>query len=179
MNFHCDVFLSIPQSSGSPETWRSETLIQIFSDFWQSAECQSPGIVQNSEEIYVPTINHIRIICSLVKHLHYFVNSASVPILTSPYYQQTLTPLDQFKKTTVLGIVQKRLYTFLRHAFDWWPLDLSFRLIFFPLINFILNSILILPPPLSLSLSLSLSLCLSLSLSLSSIHPDVVIGNTK
>lgn len=122
---------SVLDQSGT-ETWRSETLIQVFSDFWLNQNSQNanpPGIVHHSEEIYVPTINHIRMIRLLVKHLHYFVNSASAPILTSPYYQQTLTPLDQFKKTTVLGIVQKRLYTFLRHAFDWWPLDSSFRLL--------------------------------------------------
>ncbi|GAB1597519.1 sphingomyelin phosphodiesterase 4-like [Argonauta hians] len=122
---------SVIDQSGT-EMWHSEALIQVFSDFWlnqNSANVNQLGVLYQNEELYVPTINHIRIARVLVKHLHYFVNSALPPIASPPYYQQLPTSIDQFKKTTVLGIIQKRLYTFLRHAFHWWPLDSSFRLL--------------------------------------------------
>ncbi|XP_029644144.1 sphingomyelin phosphodiesterase 4 [Octopus sinensis] len=122
---------SVLDQSGT-EMWHSEALIQVFSDFWlnqNSANVNQLGVLYQNEELYVPTINHIRIARVLVKHLHYFVNSALPPISSPPYYQQLPTSIDQFKKTTVLGIIQKRLYTFLRHAFHWWPLDSSFRLL--------------------------------------------------
>ncbi|KAL5016129.1 hypothetical protein ScPMuIL_005718 [Solemya velum] len=117
--------------AGETETWRSETLLQVFVEFWlnqNTIDVDRNFMSGQPGENFLPSNNHVRLVRMLVKHLHYFVNSGSSD-LTSPYHTQTLAPLDEFKKSIFPRIVQKKLYIFLRHSFDRWPLDTSFRLI--------------------------------------------------
>ncbi|XP_041347976.1 sphingomyelin phosphodiesterase 4-like [Gigantopelta aegis] len=131
---------------GEAETWRSETMLQVFAEFWlnqnsyeigrlavfSQASVYSTRYVYERDPFYylfehfMPTQNHAKIVRCLIKYLHYFINSAS-DVITSPYHHSVPSPLDVFKRTTVPQIIQKKLYAFLRHAFDKWPLDSSFK----------------------------------------------------
>ncbi|ESO95394.1 hypothetical protein LOTGIDRAFT_232075 [Lottia gigantea] len=138
------------------ETWRSETMLQIWSEFWlnQNATSNEPsGLPQASVissyaphtshntsydsrdpfhilyEHYLPSSNHVSVVRVLVRYLHYFINTASPGIVTSTYQPTQLSMLDEFKKSVVPQIIQKKLYTFLKHAFDHWPLDSSFKML--------------------------------------------------
>ncbi|XP_059146024.1 sphingomyelin phosphodiesterase 4-like [Physella acuta] len=128
------------------EIWRSETLLQVLTEFWlnqnslnsnethaYSSGFQVPDMFyrdpfQSILEHFLPTMNHVKMVRLLVKYLHYFANSAT-SIITSPYQQTVHSPLDQFKRSVIPHILQKKLYTFLRHGFNRWPLDSCFRMV--------------------------------------------------
>ncbi|KAK6191734.1 hypothetical protein SNE40_003341 [Patella caerulea] len=132
------------------ETWRSETMLQIWCEFWLNQNTVSSerqrfprGTVISSYalhslntshdrdpfyflyEHFVPTANHVNVVRVLVKYIHYFVNTAS----QLPYQTTNTSALDEFKKTIIPQILQKKLYSFLKHAFDHWPLDSSFKMV--------------------------------------------------
>ncbi|KAJ8311969.1 hypothetical protein KUTeg_009342 [Tegillarca granosa] len=117
---------------GEAETWRSETLVQVLSEFWLNqnpVEVERQSVIShNAMESVLPSNNHVRLVRVLVKHIHRFVNTVPHSIVTSPYQSHLPSPLDEFKKSIIPQIIQKKLYTFLRHGFDRWPLDCSFRL---------------------------------------------------
>ncbi|CAH1801351.1 unnamed protein product [Owenia fusiformis] len=112
------------------ETWRSETMVQIFVEFWlnqNSLEIEKNAIMQQHTHNFVPSIDHVKIVRMFVKQLHYFASSAPSNVPTSPYQQHTETPFEEFKKNIISQYVEKKMYAFLRHGFDRWPLDSSFR----------------------------------------------------
>ncbi|XP_061189717.1 sphingomyelin phosphodiesterase 4-like isoform X1 [Saccostrea echinata] len=130
------------------ETYRSDTLIQVFAEFWLNqnpisidrqsfSHTASPPYVLRLQrgpyqywfENFMPSTNHVRLVRLLVKHVHNFVNTAKPEVVSSPYQSQITSTLDEFKKSLIPYVIQKKLYTFLRHGFDRWPLDCSFRLL--------------------------------------------------
>ncbi|XP_064612620.1 sphingomyelin phosphodiesterase 4-like isoform X2 [Liolophura sinensis] len=116
---------------GETEVWRCHTVVQVFTEFWlnqNSLEEDRHGILQSSNERFLPTANHMRIARTFVKYIHFFANSAS-PEVISPYQPPAVNPLDKFKRCVRQQVIRKKLYSFLRHAFDRWPLDSSFRLV--------------------------------------------------
>nr|XP_022335736.1 sphingomyelin phosphodiesterase 4-like isoform X2 [Crassostrea virginica] len=114
------------------ETYRSDTLIQVFAEFWLN---QNPisldrqTFSHTASENYMPSTNHVRLVRLLVKHVHSFVNTGTKEVVSSPYQSHITSTLDEFKKSLIPYIIQKKLYMFLRHGFDRWPLDCSFRLL--------------------------------------------------
>ncbi|KAL8620227.1 hypothetical protein ACOMHN_064986 [Nucella lapillus] len=128
------------------ETWCSETMLQVFVEFWlnqNSLVAEIPTFSQGAVSVYygqkaggfhylfehfMPSLNQVLVVRMMVKYLHYFTNTATT-ILTSHYQHRMETPLHHFKRTVVPQLVQKKLYWFLRHAFDRWPLDCYFRMV--------------------------------------------------
>lgn len=114
------------------EIYRSDTLIQVFAEFWLN---QNPisldrqSFSHTASENFMPSTNHVRLVRLLVKHIHNFVNTAKPEVIPSPYQSHITSTLDEFKKSLIPHVMQKKLYTFLRHGFDRWPLDCSFRLL--------------------------------------------------
>ncbi|XP_069703883.1 sphingomyelin phosphodiesterase 4 isoform X2 [Periplaneta americana] len=170
---------TLPQQSSLVEIWRSESVIQVFIDFWLSygerevphigigtqprnfsqpitsrsylqnqvqfvpnmasrhiPHYTSPVILDNSSYYLqnqlqpqpnmvlrqypdlLPSVEHIRVVRSLVKHLHYFANSTV----------GDLSAMDELKRI-ILPSSQSKIYGFMRHTIHHWPLDSSFRLI--------------------------------------------------
>ncbi|PIK53815.1 putative sphingomyelin phosphodiesterase 4 isoform X2 [Apostichopus japonicus] len=115
------------------ETWRSEVFIQALVDFWlnqNSIASQNKSLfrqVQVRRNLITssPSLDHVRAVRILIKHLHFFANSA--PRDPTPYKQSPETTLNDLKRHILPVLVQKPLYVFLRHGFDHWPLDVSFR----------------------------------------------------
>ncbi|XP_021346296.1 sphingomyelin phosphodiesterase 4-like isoform X2 [Mizuhopecten yessoensis] len=133
-------FTTMPKqhTQGSPvfgqseaETWRSETLLQTLVEFWLNqnpVEVERQLLTGSAMEHFMPSKNHTRLVRMLIKHIHNFVNTAPHDVMTSSYQTHLVSPLDEFKKNLIPHIIQKKLYAFLRHGFDRWPLDSSFRL---------------------------------------------------
>ncbi|BFZ18558.1 hypothetical protein BsWGS_21597 [Bradybaena similaris] len=137
------------------EIWRSETFLQIVTEFWLnqntfsggdklqsfSGSLQLSAMYQRSSyrtvfEHFMPTVNHVKIVRLLVKYLHCFANSTT-SVVTSSYQPSVQSPLDLFKRSVIPHILQKPLYTFLRHAFERWPLDSCFRMVLETWLSFI------------------------------------------
>ncbi|KAL4223981.1 sphingomyelin phosphodiesterase 4 [Mactra antiquata] len=143
-----------PLVQGSPVTekvegdiWWSETFVQILAEFWlnQNSIDLERGISlqnlshsrlgQSSEsflslyESFMPSNNHVRLVRLFLKHIHFFVNSCEPETNISGYQQMDASPLDEFKRSLISSVLQKKVYSFLRHGFERWPLDSSFRLI--------------------------------------------------
>ncbi|KAH9525824.1 sphingomyelin phosphodiesterase 4, neutral membrane (neutral sphingomyelinase-3) [Bulinus truncatus] len=136
------------------EIWRSETFLQVLVEFWlnqntigtneiQSYSCGIPLSASYYRDPFIsifehlmPTMNHVKMVRLLVKYVHYFANSVT-SVITSPYSQTVQSPLDQFKRSVIPHILQKKLYTFLRHAFAMWPLDSCFRMVLETWLSFI------------------------------------------
>ncbi|GFS16203.1 sphingomyelin phosphodiesterase 4 [Elysia marginata] len=114
------------------EIWRSETFLQVITEFWLNQNSFSGNDVLpmsgGFQENFMPSMNHVKLVRLLVKYLHHFANSSS-SVITSPFQQTVQSPLDQFKRLVIPHILQKKLYTFLRNVFDRWPLDSCFRMV--------------------------------------------------
>jgi sphingomyelin phosphodiesterase 4 len=113
---------NLPQQSSLVEIWRSESVIQVFIDFWLSFGMREmphvhPGIGSPPRDL-LPSEEHIRVVRNLVKHLHYFANSTV----------GDLSAMDELKRI-ILPSSQAKVYGFMRHTIHHWPLDSSFRLI--------------------------------------------------
>ncbi|XP_023230772.1 sphingomyelin phosphodiesterase 4-like [Centruroides sculpturatus] len=133
------------------EIWRSETLVLVLTEFWLNhgsvesyRSCFSPNLMTDSVswsadtttpvsslfvEHPIPSHDHMQMVRNFVKYLHYFANSARPINSTSGYAYEQMNGMEILKCTVLQQFVQKRLYTFLRHTFDKWPLDASFRLV--------------------------------------------------
>nr|XP_053653754.1 sphingomyelin phosphodiesterase 4-like isoform X2 [Cherax quadricarinatus] len=110
--------------------WTSQVVLQVMMEIWVN-QClppptRSPGRVlpstpvsPHSQEVFVPSSDHVRVVRMLIKHLHFFANSGK-PAQPSP--------LDDLRKN-LWNMYRKSLYRFLRHTFSHWPLDSSFRLV--------------------------------------------------
>eukprot|EP00058_Branchiostoma_floridae_P023155 XP_002608645.1 hypothetical protein BRAFLDRAFT_128365 [Branchiostoma floridae] len=155
--------------TGVHECWLSESFLQIMAEFWLNQNAlriptaQSEGksatsqggnsldvtyrdLAQQLKDSFMPSKDHVRIVRMLVKHVHYFANSAKEVSVTSPYHSPSLPPIEELKRAIIPQFVQKKLdaflrhraiipqfvqkklYAFLRHGFDHWPLDHTFRL---------------------------------------------------
>ncbi|XP_014666668.1 PREDICTED: sphingomyelin phosphodiesterase 4-like isoform X2 [Priapulus caudatus] len=120
------------------ELWRSETFLQIVTEVWLNQNSLdmmhrrpfSPTCVTANtvSENFLPSQDHVKVVRMLVKYLHYFSGSGR-PDITSPGHHCHVGSWSHFKKSAVNQIVQKKLYSFLKHAFLRWPLDYSFRLV--------------------------------------------------
>nr|XP_006821103.1 PREDICTED: sphingomyelin phosphodiesterase 4-like [Saccoglossus kowalevskii] len=122
------------------ETWRSETFSLILAEFWlnqNSLDTRDRSLSQQVTENFMPSQDHVRVVRMLVKHLHFFANSLRSSPISSPYQQHIETPLEDLKRSVIPHIFQKKLYAFLRHGFDKWPLDASFRLMLESWLSFI------------------------------------------
>ncbi|KAJ6216535.1 hypothetical protein RDWZM_007692 [Blomia tropicalis] len=131
---------------GTP-LFKCETLLNILVEFWLnhsfSSNYKNNQIGKNLQHTnFNCTIEHMRVIRVLVKHLHYFSNSNrkkncdlnntsvhtqfnSGGIVTS----EAIDPLDDLRRNLWSSKyhIQKKLYQFLRFSFDRWPNDSSFR----------------------------------------------------
>ena len=115
-----------PSHGSSQEVWRSETLVNIFSELWLSpfslptkAKSESPSLNQKTSDIIIAVGDTLRIVRMMIKHLHYFSNSGG-PL--------DVTPLDNLKRC-VLQNIKKRIYLLFKYIFSHWPHDSSFRLV--------------------------------------------------
>ncbi|CAG5122623.1 unnamed protein product, partial [Candidula unifasciata] len=102
--------------------------LQSFSGGFQLSTMYQSDTFRTAFEHFMPTVNHVKMVRLLVKYLHCFANSTT-SIVTSSYQSSIQSPLDQFKRSVIPHILQKPLYTFLRHAFERWPLDSCFRMV--------------------------------------------------
>lgn len=126
-HYKCEITLAI-----FFETWINHTSNSSQNDIRLSS------IVTKSFSI---TIEHIRVVRILIKHLHYFVNSSLHKFLDScsenliQYNSGGLIssnlndPLDEFRKHlwTARYPIQANLFAFFRMIMDRWPNDASFR----------------------------------------------------
>ncbi|XP_017762369.1 PREDICTED: sphingomyelin phosphodiesterase 4 [Eufriesea mexicana] len=125
---------SVPQQQCLPQVWRSETVVQVFLDFWVEyiEDDQLNPRLSTSYSASVPRRHsihsgeHIRLVRAFIKTLHEFANSAT----------GDKSAMDELKRI-ILPSVQGKIYTFLRKAIYHWPLDSSFRLILEAWLSFI------------------------------------------
>ncbi|KAK1133970.1 hypothetical protein K0M31_011755 [Melipona bicolor] len=125
---------SVPQQQCLPEVWRSETVVQVFLDFWVEyvEDHQLNPRLSTSYSASIPRRHsihsgeHIRLVRAFIKTLHEFANSAT----------GDKSAMDELKRI-ILPSVQGKIYTFLRKAIHHWPLDSSFRLILEAWLSFI------------------------------------------
>ncbi|XP_057372003.1 sphingomyelin phosphodiesterase 4-like [Daphnia carinata] len=112
------------------DAWRTMMILQAINELWLShvttkensnLQAGSPARSQINvlqAVVFLPSLDHLRAVRVLVKHLHYFANSMGPNIISG---------MDELKRT-VWTYFQKKLYVFLRHTVEHWPLDASFRL---------------------------------------------------
>ncbi|XP_012220240.1 sphingomyelin phosphodiesterase 4 isoform X2 [Linepithema humile] len=124
---------SVPQQQCLPQVWRSETVVQVFLDFWlEYTESQQLTQLSTSYLTSIPRRDsihsgeHIRLVRQFIKTLHEFTNSAT----------GDKSAMDELKRI-ILPSVQGKIYTFLRKAIYHWPLDGSFRLVLEAWLSFI------------------------------------------
>ncbi|XP_077968322.1 sphingomyelin phosphodiesterase 4-like [Styela clava] len=118
-------------SHGQPshsETWCCDVLMNIFTTFWMygfqpnRSEFSSGSAVRGK----VPTENHVRAVRLLVKHVHFFCNAHMGNTLTKRFQNDSiLEQLDQ----NLMNKFQPKLFLFLQHCFEVWPLDHTFRIV--------------------------------------------------
>jgi len=111
------------------QTWRSETILSIFSTVWltQFSSSSSSPTSATSSELPIPVSDTLKIVRMLIKHLHYFSNSGG---------PSDITPLDQLKRAT-LPAVKQQMYSLFKYIFGHWPHDTSFRLVLETWLSFI------------------------------------------
>nr|XP_054748823.1 sphingomyelin phosphodiesterase 4-like isoform X1 [Lytechinus pictus] len=119
------------QDDPQVETWRSEVLVQALTEFWLNQNslqlAEDKSFLAQVRENFIPSPDHVRMVRILVKRLHFFVNSARPMMHQSAYQQGGESAMEELKRYIMTVFVQKPLYVFLRHGFDNWPLDSSFR----------------------------------------------------
>eukprot|EP00057_Strongylocentrotus_purpuratus_P031282 XP_784153.4 PREDICTED: sphingomyelin phosphodiesterase 4 isoform X1 [Strongylocentrotus purpuratus] len=119
------------QDDPQEETWRSEVLVQALTEFWLNQNSlqmtEDKSFMAQVRENFIPSPDHVRMVRILVKRLHFFVNSARPIMHQSAYQHGGESAMEELKRYILPVFVQKPLYVFLRHGFDNWPLDSSFR----------------------------------------------------
>uniref|UniRef100_UPI00358E9851 sphingomyelin phosphodiesterase 4 n=1 Tax=Myxine glutinosa TaxID=7769 RepID=UPI00358E9851 len=124
------------QDPAAHQIWHSELFLQVLVEMWlhhSSADVYQKILSPLSLEQSLPSEEHVLTVRLLVKHLHCFAgNLRELPAsgTCSPYHGHSASPFDNFKRTAVPRVLQKRLYLFLLHCFNQWPLDCSFRPVF-------------------------------------------------
>lgn len=110
----------------SQEIWRSETFLQILIEFWlnqNTVDSISRNVLSHSQEYFMPTLDHVRVVRILVKHIHTFVYAK----VSDVAQLSVLHPYDELRSIIIPQFLQKKLYFFLCHCFSHWPLDPSFK----------------------------------------------------
>ncbi|KAI4503032.1 hypothetical protein M0802_002076 [Mischocyttarus mexicanus] len=129
-----NLVVGVPQQQCLPQVWRSETVIQVFLDFWMeyTEDDHMPSQMNMSYSTPIPRRHsihsgeHIRLVRAFIKTLHEFANSSV----------GDKSAMDELKRI-ILPSVQGKIYIFLRKAIYHWPLDSSFRLILEAWLSFI------------------------------------------
>ncbi|XP_014609205.1 PREDICTED: sphingomyelin phosphodiesterase 4 isoform X2 [Polistes canadensis] len=129
-----NLVVGVPQQQCLPQVWRSETVIQVFLDFWMeyTEDDHMPSQMNMSYSTPIPhrhsihSGEHIRLVRAFIKTLHEFANSST----------GDKSAMDELKRI-ILPSVQGKIYIFLRKAIYHWPLDSSFRLILEAWLSFI------------------------------------------
>ncbi|XP_046830955.1 sphingomyelin phosphodiesterase 4 isoform X4 [Vespa crabro] len=129
-----NLVVGVPQQQCLPQVWRSETVIQVFLDFWMeyTEDDHMPSQMNMSYSTPIPhrhsihSGEHIRLVRAFIKTLHEFANSSI----------GDKSAMDELKRI-ILPSVQGKIYVFLRKAIYHWPLDSSFRLILEAWLSFI------------------------------------------
>ncbi|XP_044015762.1 sphingomyelin phosphodiesterase 4-like [Aphidius gifuensis] len=123
-----------PQQQCLSQVWRSETVVQVFLDFWLEYT-EEEKLISPLDSRLPPSLprrhsihsgEHIRLVRAFIKTLHEFANSS----------RGDKSAMDELKRI-ILPSVQGKIYTFLRKAIHHWPLDSSFRLILEAWLSFI------------------------------------------
>ncbi|XP_022186537.2 sphingomyelin phosphodiesterase 4 isoform X2 [Nilaparvata lugens] len=112
-----------PTHTSSPtspmlEIWRSELLARLCVDFWLGSFNNHSQTNSMFSQQSLPTGEHLWVVRFMVKHLHYFSNSLI----------EDSSAMDELKRV-IIPSSQGKLYEFLKHTMQHWPLDTSFRLI--------------------------------------------------
>lgn len=71
----------------------------------------------------MPSLDHVRVVRLLVKHIHSFVYIKTPDLDQLPILHSS----DELRREIIPQFLQKKLYYFLQHCFSHWPLDSSFR----------------------------------------------------
>ncbi|CAG7838245.1 unnamed protein product [Allacma fusca] len=107
-----------PSAYSYLDLWRSETILHIFMEMWMTVDCNDT--VSSFFQSSLPSVDLVRSVRTLVRHYHYFSNCLN---------HQALHPMEGLKRT-LLPAFQRKLYVFLRHLFNRWPLDNTFRIVY-------------------------------------------------
>ncbi|XP_022790636.1 sphingomyelin phosphodiesterase 4-like [Stylophora pistillata] len=110
----------------SQEIWRSKKFLQILIEFWlnqNTVDSISRNVLSHSQEYFMPTLDHVRVVRILVKHIHTFVYAK----VSDVAQLSVLHPYDELRSIIIPQFLQKKLYFFLCHCFSHWPLDPSFK----------------------------------------------------
>ena len=120
---------TVPETSPSNSShliWRSESMINTFSELWLSpfslpnkGKSESPSLNQTTNDLVIAVGDTLRIVRMMIKHLHFFANSGGPMDVTS------LDPL----KRCIIHNIKKKMYTLFKFIFSNWPHDSSFRLV--------------------------------------------------
>uniref|UniRef100_A0A8B9XX44 Sphingomyelin phosphodiesterase 4 n=1 Tax=Bos mutus grunniens TaxID=30521 RepID=A0A8B9XX44_BOSMU len=125
-------------SMNKPFAQRCQDLVKVIEDFpakvfvemWlhhYSLEMYQKMQSPHAKESFMPTEEHVLVVRLLLKHLHAFANSLRPEQASPSAHSHAASPLEEFKRAAVPRFVQQKLYLFLQHCFDHWPLDASFR----------------------------------------------------
>lgn len=119
---------SFDQSS-SQQLIRSEIFLQILTEVWLNHIVNKEGSNTFSsfrQDYFLPSVDHVRVVRMLVKHLHLFMNVnknlGGLRELNENFYSMSIMP-------ETLKTFKKRLYWFIHHCFAHWPLDATFKFV--------------------------------------------------
>ncbi|KAG8189886.1 hypothetical protein JTE90_018667 [Oedothorax gibbosus] len=116
---------------GTPaESWRSETFLLVLREMLlgqNSMEQQQRGPMVLIPRTFIASHFHVWMVRIMVKHLHFFFNSALAPGQSTSHGQIMIDSLGRLKSLGMTQLIQKEMYCFLKSTFDHWPLDASFR----------------------------------------------------
>ncbi|XP_028396477.1 sphingomyelin phosphodiesterase 4-like isoform X2 [Dendronephthya gigantea] len=111
----------------------SELFLQIFTEFWMNHGVDREGsqtFIPLGQEYFLPSVDHVRVVRMLVKHLHLFMNERM------NNNNSAITSNNEFEEASYrnfmpesMKLFKKRLYWFIHHCFAHWPLDPTFRFI--------------------------------------------------
>lgn len=113
---------------------KCELFVTIFSDVLmtvspnKTTKARLSPILSNRQS--QPADEQVRVVRIFIKHLHSFFNSCpSLDSLSDPQFKLT-SPLDDVKRSiwSQERGIRRKVYYFLKHCFDVWPSDSSFRL---------------------------------------------------
>ena len=114
------------QTHTSHLVWRSETIINTFSELWLSpfslpskGKSESPSLNQTTNDLSIAVGDTLRIVRMMIKHFHFFANSGG---------PMDVTALDPLKRC-IMPNIKKKVYTLFKFIFTNWPHDSSFRLV--------------------------------------------------
>ena len=111
---------------------QSELFVQIFIEFWMNHGVDREGgqsFTPLGQDYFLPSVEHVRVVRMLVKHLHLFMNvtmNNNTAIVSNN--EMDLASFRAFMPESI-KLFKKRLYWFIHHCFAHWPLDPTFRFI--------------------------------------------------